>query len=241
MSDVSKSEQARIKRFYDKAHAALSDGLYRVMLDDAPARTPAKSIVEVPSEKLAEALAVEWESQGEWIELDKMPLTRLVNTAIDGVADRRDMVIAEIVNYAGSDLICYLVEEPQELMMRQMAQWGPVIDWIAQGLGARFEVTIGVTPIEQPAPSLERVRQVVSDFDDFSLTAVHTMTTITGSALLTLANIAQLFELITVWQAAHLEEDWQAARWGKDEEAAARRDQRWQDMQAADKLFNYMR
>jgi len=241
MDSATKSETERVKRFYDKAQSTLSDGSYQVMLDGALVQTPAKATVLVPSEKLAEALALEWQSQGEWIEHEKMPLTKLVNTAIDGVADRRDVVIAEIVNYAGSDLICYLAEEPQELMMRQMAQWGPVIDWIAQGLGARFEVEIGINPVEQPAPSLERVRQVVSDFDTFSLTAVHAMTTLTGSALLTLANIAQLFDLITVWQSAHLEEDWQIARWGQDAEAVERRERRWQEMQAADKLFNYMR
>ena len=88
--------------------------------------------------------------------------------------------------------------------------------------------------------SLERVRLAIKDFDKFSLAALHTMTSLTGSALLSLANIAGLFELITIWQAAHLDEDWQMAKWGVEEGAKERRERRWQEMQAADKVCKSM-
>ena len=35
------------------------------------------------------------------------------------------------------------------------------------------------------------------------------------------------------WQAAHVDEDFQAERWGVDAEAAARREGRWREFEAA--------
>ena len=49
--------------------------------------TPARRALAAPVRPLAEALAAEWEAQREVIDPAKMPLTRLANTIIDGVAD----------------------------------------------------------------------------------------------------------------------------------------------------------
>ena len=35
------------------------------------------------------------------------------------------------------------------------------------------------------------------------------------------------------WRVAHLDEDFQIERWGEDEEATARRQARWREMEAA--------
>ena len=48
----------------------------------APRRAP----LAVPNKALAEALAAEWRGQGEHINPATMPKTRMVNTALDGVA-----------------------------------------------------------------------------------------------------------------------------------------------------------
>ncbi len=241
MNELPNSERERLKRFYKKAHAGpVGDG-FVVMLDGRPLKTPARTDLLVPVQGLAKAIVGEWEAQGDWIEHETMPLTKLANTALDRAEQARDEIIDDIVKFAGSDLICYLAEEPQELTMRQMAQWGPIIDWAAQGLGARFEVVMGVNHVEQPPQSLERIRSAIEDFDAFSLTALHAMTSLTGSALLTLALVAGLFDLFMVWQSAHLDEDFQNAKWGADAEAKADRERRWKEMQAADKLFKLMR
>ena len=41
-------------------------------------------------------------------------LTRLVNTALDGVATELDAVFDDIVKYAGTDLLCYRAENPDK-------------------------------------------------------------------------------------------------------------------------------
>ena len=50
--------------------------------------------------------------QGETIDPADMPITRLLNSAIDGVARTMDETRADIVRYAGSDLLCYRADAP---------------------------------------------------------------------------------------------------------------------------------
>jgi len=229
------------KRFYEKAHYEPRDGVFCLLLDGKPALTPAKNALEVPSEALAKAMANEWEQQAEQIDPTAMPLTKLANSALDHVDARRQEVIDDIVRYAGNDLICYMAEDPQELMMKQMATWGPVLDWLRQGLGANFEVAYGVNHMTQSEQSLGQVKLVLQDLDAFSLTSLHTMTTLMGSALLMLAHIAGMYDVTSIWQSAHIDEDWQMSKWGKDAEALARREQRWREMQAASRFLDLLR
>ena len=58
-----------------------------------------------PIGALAQAAAAEWDAQGEFIEPARMPLTRLANTIIDGVAAAPDAVAAEVEKYLGTDLL----------------------------------------------------------------------------------------------------------------------------------------
>ena len=73
------------KRFYEKACVLERDGLFHVALDGRTARTPARKHLAVASRPVAEALAAEWEAQTAEIDPSRMPMTRLVNSALDGV------------------------------------------------------------------------------------------------------------------------------------------------------------
>src|SRR3954454_17029820 len=107
------------KRFYKAAGVIESDGAYALALDGRVARTPGKRLLAVPQRPLAEALAMEWSAQGERIDPATMPVTRIVNSALDGVAQAMPAVAEEIVRYAGSDMLCYRVDEPDGLVRRQ--------------------------------------------------------------------------------------------------------------------------
>jgi chaperone required for assembly of F1-ATPase len=65
------------------------------------------------------------------------------------------------------------------------------------------------------------------------LAALHTVTTLTGSALLALALAKGFLGADAVWAAAHVDEDWNAEQWGEDAEAQARRAYREQEFRAA--------
>ena len=181
-------------------------------------------------------IAAEWERQRETIDPANMPLTRLLNSAIDGVAHTMAETRADILSYAGSDLLCYRAEEPDTLVARQAHAFDPVLRWAAESLGARFNVATGVMHVAQPPAALAAISAALEAFDDpVALAALSVMTTLTGSALLALAVARGFLPAGAAWRAAHIDEDFQTERWGEDAEAVARREARWREFEAAAK------
>ena len=169
-----------------------------------------------------------------------MPLTRLANTALDGVRGREPEVRADVVKYAGSDLLCYRAERPEGLVARQREIWDPLLAWAQARLGAEFRIAQSLMPVAQPVESLERLGEALAPLDAFRLTALHVVTTLTGSALLALAVLERHLEVEAAWSAAHVDEDWQIAQWGADTEADARRAARWREMLSAARMLELL-
>ena len=230
------------RRFYKDVSLGVSGPPpgHTILLDGRIARTPGRRDLTLPTIALAEAVAQEWASQGSAIDPAAMPLTRLVNTAIDGVAGRMADVAADVVKYAGSDLVCYRADFPEGLIAKQAAHWDPVLAWADEAHGARFVVADGVMPVAQPAKATALIAEAIAPLDAMRLTALHVMTTLMGSALLALAVVEGRLSPEAAWEAAHVDEDWQIAEWGEDAEAMARRERRWSEMKAAAKLVRLM-
>ena len=73
-------------------------------------------MIKLPNQKLADLVAKEWVEQINEIDYNIMPVNRLANAAIDKVGNNVDEVITLLGEYAGTDLLCYRVEEPNELI-----------------------------------------------------------------------------------------------------------------------------
>jgi chaperone required for assembly of F1-ATPase len=229
------------KRFYkDVTVARAADG-FAILLDGKPVRTPRKLPLRVPTRALADAIAAEWAAQKERVDPASMPLSKLAITAIDGVASHMADVAAEIVKFAGSDLICYRAEAPEALRVLQAAAWDPMLRWAEDELGVHLATARGVMPVTQRQESLARVAAAVAPFDAMALTSLHVLTTLTGSAILALAHAAGRISAEAAWAAAHVDEDWQVSQWGVDVEAAERRARRWAEMQAASRFLGLLR
>ncbi len=103
------------KRFYKQVTLEKDDQGFAIQLDGRPVKTPMKQNLQVRSEPLAQAIANEWDAQGDVIDHEAMLFTKLANTAIDRVAPRRQEIVDEIISYAGSDLLCYRASDPASL------------------------------------------------------------------------------------------------------------------------------
>jgi len=221
------------KRFYQKVTASPHEGGFAVFLDGRVAKTPARRPLAVTEPGIAEALAAEWDEQRSEVNPGKMPLTRIVNAAIDRVADEAAAVRAEIVKYSGSDLVCYRAEGPEALIAAQEKAWSPILAWARQALGARFVNAAGVVHVAQSPGALTAVERALLPLDPLRLAAISTVTTLTGSALIALALADGALSAEAAWQAGHVDEDWQMSQWGVDAVAMDRRAARWREMQAA--------
>ena len=249
MSDPDPVRRAQIqmkrplpKRFYKDVSIGRTDDGHAVLLDGRAVRTPAKRPLAVASAALADRLKDEWNAQVEVIDPARMPVTRLVNTALDGVADNREAVVEEIVRFAGTDMICYRADSPERLVERQHEGWDPVLAWAADALGARFILAEGVIHQEQPQPAIAAFAAALEKFDSpLEIACLHTITTLTGSAMLALAFAHGRLDAEAVWKLAHIDEDWQIEHWGTDEEAFRRRELRWQELEVAAIVFNALK
>ncbi len=227
------------KRFYTAAAISpLENGSFGVQLDGKPIKTPAGHALAAPSQALAEAIAGEWNAQGDEIVPATLPLTRLANSAIDGVAERQGQVVEDIVNYASSDLLCYRAEAPVELVEEQARVWDPILAWVRAEYDAPFVVGTGVKHLDQPASSLDAIRRALSAFNSFKLAALHVMTTLTGSALIALAHANRFLDTDAAWEAANVDENWQVSQWGEDFEAAQRQEKRFSEFSNASRFFD---
>ncbi|MEQ8602649.1 MAG: ATP12 family protein [Marivibrio sp.] len=241
---------SQLKRFYAQAAAAPAaeidavdgDDGFAVLLDGKPIRTQGRRVhLIAPTRALADAVAAEWAAQDAKIDPASMPMMTLTATALDRVVPQAQAVAADAAAYAGSDLLCYRAapdEADGVLRPRQDAAWQPLLDWAAERYGARLVVAEGIMPVAQDNAALMLFGRALGALDAFRLTAVHVMTTATGSLVLALALLEGRLSPEEAHALATLDETVQAEKWGEDEEAAARRARLLQELEEATAFLN---
>ncbi|MEA3011302.1 MAG: hypothetical protein QOJ91_2994 [Sphingomonadales bacterium] len=222
-----------MKRFYKRATVSPEAGGVAILLDGRPVRTPARAALRVPTEELADAVAGEWNAQGESIEPHSMPLTGLANAAIDRVAPDPAAFGRTLAEYGESDLLCYRAEGPQSLVERQSRVWDPLLGWARTRFGVEIETTAGVMHRRQPAETVEQLGRAVAARGAFQLAGLAPLVTISGSLIIALALAEGAIGLETAWDSAMLDEAWQAEPWGADPLAAASLENRRREFEAA--------
>ncbi len=225
------------RKFYKSVEVSDTNG---IMLDGRPVKTPMKNVLALPNRQLAEAVAAEWADQVKVIDPELMPMTKMANTALDRATAEREHVLAEIVQYAGSDLVCYWTDRPPELVQLQRKHWQPVLGWANSALPANFRHATSITHIAQEDSSLSAVRNRAEALDNWQLTGVYLLMTLMGSSLLALmlqaGNDAE-----AIWAAAHVDEDYQISQWGEDGEAILRRNGRRLEFEGLVRFFELLR
>ena len=232
-----------MKRIYKTVAVAPADGGagFAVQLDGRDLRSPGQRPIALPARALAEAVAAEWRAQGESVDARSMPMTGFAFTVADRVTPQRDYVVGEIAGYGGSDLVCYLADDPTELTLRQEAAWAPMRAWAEQALGARLVPGAGVMPVAQSAECLAALRRAVEAVGDWELAALHTLTSMTGSLVLGLAVLHGRLDADTAYAASEIDEAFQVERWGMDREAEQRRRARRAEVAEAAKFVELLR
>lgn len=238
-NEADERRNALPRRFYSEVSVAtVAEGGHAVLLDQRSVRTPGRRQVVLPTAAAAALVAAEFSAQEKVIDPALMPVTRLVNSALDGIQDGGTAVRADILTYAGTDLLCYRAESPEALLARQQGAWDPVLHWTEQKLGARMRLTSGIVHVAQSDEALAAIGAHLEHYrEPLVLAALHSMTTLTGSALLAIALAQGGVDWEKAWEAAHVDEDWNIAQWGEDYEAAERRQRRKSEMKAAAQLL----
>ena len=212
-----------MKRFYKEATVEAADGGWRVTLDGRPIKTAHGAPQVVPTRALAEALAGEWQAQGEEIEPGSFVLRDLADYAIDIVAPDPAAEAASILRFAEGDTLCYRADPDEPLYARQQALWEPLLKAAEARHGVRFERISGIIHRPQPPETLRTLGELLAAQDPFTLAALKTLASLAASLVIALAALEDGADPEALWAAANAEEDWQAEQWGWEWTAEERR------------------
>ncbi len=206
-----------MKRFYTKANVGEGG---TILLDGRPVRTPAKAELLIPFPRLAQAVAQEWAAQGERIDPRSMPLTGLSNAAIDHMKVNPAPHVSALSAYGGNDLFCYRATSDQaDLAAEQVRVWNPILDWAEQHFDVQFSITQGISPIDQPAQTVQKLYDATVALSRWQLAAMTPLITISGSWVAGFAVLHRARDADTLWLATCLDELWQEAQWGAVDDA----------------------
>lgn len=222
------------KRFWKKVTIQPAGDQYQIYLDDFCLSTPAKNTLEVPTKKLAQMVAKEWDQQKDEVKPFNMPATRAVNATLDKVSVNKNEIIDMLTEYGGADLLCYRADAPRELAERQIKAWDPILQRVANQFDAPLNVTNGVMFVTQVNQSLVHLKNELKKLTIFELTATHDLVTISGSLVLALAVISNHIDVKKAWSVCRIDDDWQKEQWGKDEDA-----EKNANLKQADFIFAY--
>jgi chaperone required for assembly of F1-ATPase len=230
-----------MKRRYKVVEVTKAGDGFGIALDGKPMRTPAGHPFVAPTRALADAIAAEWQAQGEKVNPRSMPMTQFIATAIDRVSVERERIVGDLAAFAETDLLCHRAEEAGRLAARQQEHWQPLLDWAADALAARFALASGVMPVAQPPETLAAIRARIAGLDDLMLVALQTLAGASGSIVLALAVLEGRLAAEEAHRLSRLDEDYQIERWGEDYEAADRRAAVHADMLATAQLLSLAR
>ncbi|MEP3420541.1 MAG: ATP12 family protein [Erythrobacter sp.] len=227
-----------MKRFYDDVGTRSVEGSgWQVTLDGRGLKTVKGTAQIVPTQRLATALAQEWEDQSEELDPATFPIRDMVDYAIDVVGVDTAAAAGKIVAYGDTDTLLYRADPDEPLYPRQIDVWEPIVADFEAREGVEMTRVSGVIHRPQNDAALAHLRERLGAQSPFALAGIELMTSLAASLIvgLTASETDDEAEAMALWQAASLEEEWQADLWGRDPEAEERRAKRQSDFLEAQK------
>ena len=206
------------KRFYKTVSVVARETGFGITLDGRDLKTPAKNPLSTEYRHVAELIVEEWDAQVELIRPETMPVTRLVNVALEVTPNNRTKLIAEARSYGATDLLCYRASDPPTLVERQSKHWDPVLDW-AESRKIHLTPTQSIRAIAQAETSLDQIADYASQKDDLNLTLLVHLTAVYGSVILAIAVMERHLDGAEAYALSRLDALYQIEQWGEDEEA----------------------
>ena len=226
-----------IKRVYRRTSVRREEAGFAVLLDDSLLRSPGRRALCVPTESMAQAIAMEWDAQGEELDTTTLRLTKLAGRAVDMSAAERTHVEATVSAYVETDLVSHRAEGPADLVASQAAAWDPLLEWAAREFSTAPQIAVGVIPAPTDKSLVACYTEVVAGLDLYELVSVQDLTALAGSLIIALAVAKQEIDDDRAWLVSQIDENHRVSGWGDDPEEAESRAIRRADMSAAIRML----
>ena len=198
-----------MKRVYKLASYNKTEDGFVIQLDGKTVKTPLGQPLAAPNRAMADVIVQEWLAQGDQIVPDSMPITQMLNTAIDRMRER-DSITKTLLKYLDTDLLCYRVKEPVELSRMQKEIWDRWLTWFDEHFESPLEVTFGLGALTQDADTHKQIWNYLEALDEYYFTILQIVTSLSGSIVLGLAFLEHEATPEDVFTAAELEETYHA-------------------------------
>ncbi|OCH90299.1 ATP12-domain-containing protein [Obba rivulosa] len=215
--------EASLKRFWKTVGIEHRDDALTVTLDRRPLRTPSGKSLLIPRNKrlVATLIATEWENQETLLKPHALPMTSLASRAIDAFTDEKSKREARslLLKYLDTDTVCYHQNEPEALVALQEAHWKPLLTWARSEFGIDINTSDSLLLSSQPLETLQKLDQVMAEFDQWEMAAMERATYTSKSFLIALALVKKRLSVEDAALASHVEVNSQIARWGEVEDS----------------------
>lgn len=204
-----------MKKFYTLASHKNTDEGYVIQLDGKAVKTPSGQGLAAPTKSMGDAIVAEWAAQEDAIVPDTMPLTQILNTAIDRMRDR-EAITAALLKYLDTDLLCYRTKEPQALAARQKEIWDKWLSWFDEHFESPLYTTFDLKAIKQDEDTHKQIWNYMEALDEYYFAVLNVITSLSGSLVLGLAFLEHEATPEQVFEAMYVEEDYHGALAGED-------------------------
>jgi len=206
------------KRFYKEVDVIQTNAGYQVTLDNKfNVRTPLRQLLVLPTQTLANAVAVEWDSQRKNIIFALMPLTSLCFKATDKPIESEGLV-EHMLEFLRTDTVCYRAgPEEEQLQSLENNRWNPLTDWFSEHYHVHLALTRDITLTPQPEQTVSTLRAHLLNQHPWALPAFHHSTTSLKSLVIAMAMLDGGLSAEEAIACSCLESDYQIDRWGEVE------------------------
>ena len=165
----------------DTTDIRADDGIYTVLVNDVPLRTPKGHAVQVLSWDLANAMADELMAEGV-LDLQRLTLYVLYATQRDFIENRIDATIGAILQHLPGDFELHPDPEPI-LAAKQLAAWAPLLACL-RDIGPEVPIARPLQDVQLPWEVTEGLRTALTAMRPTQLTVVLQAVTSLGSVVL---------------------------------------------------------
>lgn len=204
-----------MKKFYSLSSTKKTDEGFVIQLDGKTINTPSGQELVAPTRELADAIVQEWAAQVDTIKPDTMPLTQILNTAIDRMRDR-DSITKALLKYLDTDLLCYRTKTPEGMAARQKQIWDPWLTWFDEHFESPLYTTFDIKAIKQDEDTHKQIWNYIEALDEYYFAILNIVTSLSGSIVLALAFLEHEATPEQLFQAMYVEEDYNGALAGED-------------------------
>lgn len=206
------------RKFYKEVTISYDTDGYDVSLDKRKLKSPSGLVLKLPSEQLAHAVALEWDSQEETLKYHTMPLTNLCFFAVDKPNGEDKTELVDIcLNFLSTDTILFHSNEPPGLGDHQLKEWGRIIEWARHRYNVELNFTSGFTAPYIPVHTIDTFSKYLSSYNFWSVTGFERLVNTLKSLLLSIALVERNITVEEAVSLSRLEQEYQISKWGNVE------------------------